>query len=70
MLRLISSDGGLHRAFRVLRLMYNDGGLHRAFRVLRFIYIVFGSLTRTQSGNFIIELLCTLNLICKRKQLI
>ena len=33
------------------------------------IYNVF-SLTWTQSGNFIIELSCTLNLICKVKQLI
>ena len=30
MLRLMYSDEGLCRAYRVLRLMYSEGGLYRA----------------------------------------
>ena len=32
MLRLIYSDGGLYRAYRVSKLINSDGGLYRAYR--------------------------------------
>ena len=37
MLRLMYSDGGLCRAFKVLRFMQSDSGPYRAYRVLTFM---------------------------------